>query len=297
MKVLVTGGTGFIGRSLAEELSQTHAVTVISRTKRENQNNIKYILWDSKELMQAINETDIIINLAGEPIANKRWTEEQKEILRKSRIETTRLIVSAINNSIKKPKKLISASAIGIYGNRGDEILTEKSSLGNDFLANLCKEWESEANNAKVNVTILRIGIVIGEGGGALEKMLLPFKLFLGGPLGSGNQWMSWIALEDIIGIIKFAIENENATGILNAVSPNPVTNKEFSKTLGQILHRPSFIPTPEFALKIILGEMAGVLVGGQKAVPEAIVEQGYRFEFANLEGILKKHLLQCTRI
>ncbi|MBI3590865.1 MAG: TIGR01777 family protein [Candidatus Melainabacteria bacterium] len=290
MKILLAGGTGFVGKALTEELIQSgHELFIISRTKRENVKSINYIEWDSKDLMNAVNNAEIVINLAGEPIAAKRWTSEQKDLLYKSRIETTKLLVNAINSSNKKPKKLINASAIGIYGNRDSEKLTEESSNGSDFLVKLCKDWESEAKNAKTNVVILRIGIVLGIGGGALQKMLPPFKMFIGGPLGSGSQWMSWISLHDVVGIIKYSIENNNVTGILNVASPNPVTNKEFSNILGKVLNRPSFAPVPAFALKLLLGEMSDVLLGGQKAMPERVIQLGYKFRHTELEDTLRK--------
>lgn len=290
MKILITGGTGFIGKKLTEDLIQSgHELFIISRLKRNNEKNITYLQWE--ELNTGINQSDIVINLVGESIANKRWTEAQKELLYRSRIESTRLIVNAINNSKNKPRKLINASAVGIYGDRRDEIIAENSSLGSDFLAHLCKAWEAEANNANTNVVILRIGIVLGKDGGALQKMLPPFKMFIGGPLGSGNQYMSWIHVDDVVGIIKFSIENNNVTGILNATSPNPVTNKEFSNVLGKVLERPSFMPAPDFVLRILLGEMADLLLCGQRVMPKRTVELGYRFRHVELEGGLKNIL------
>ena len=292
MKILITGGTGFIGKKLiAELISSGHELTIISRTERDNKKNITYIQWDKEILQYAINKSDIIINLAGESIAAKRWTKEQKDLLYKSRIITTQLIVNAINTSPNKPKKLISASAVGIYGNRGNEKLTEESQTGSGFLADLCKAWETEAKKAKTNVVILRTGIVLGAGGGALEKIIPPFKLFAGGPLGSGNQYMSWIAISDVIGLIKFAVENDSISGILNLTSPNPVTNKEFSSFLGKVLHRPSFIPAPEVALKLLLGEMSELLLDSQRVIPERTLQVGYKFKYFELEDTLIKIL------
>ncbi len=292
MKILLTGGTGFIGKALTEELvSFGHELTVISRSKEGSEKNIKFIQWDKESIQDAVNKSDIVINLTGESIAKKRWTKEQKDLLYKSRIITTQLIVNAINNSPNKPNKLISTSAVGIYGDRGEEKLTEISKVGDGFLADLCKEWEFEANKAKTNVVILRIGVVLGKNGGALEKILPPFKFFVGGPLGSGNQYMSWIAIDDVIGLIKLAIETDNINGVLNAVSPNPVTNKEFSNILGKVLHRPSFMPAPEFALKLLLGEMSELLLSSQRVVPETVLQLGYRFKYAKLESALTEIL------
>ena len=290
MKFLLTGGTGFIGKQLADKLNNSgHMLTIVTRNKKENTNKINYISWEEQEkLKEAINQADIVINLAGEPVAKKRWSKEQKDLLRQSRIVTTQLIVNAINSSPNKPKKLINASAVGIYGNRMEEKIVENSSTGDDFLASICKEWEGEALKAKTNVVILRIGIVIGSGGGALEKMLLPFKMFIGGPLGTGGQFMSWISLDDVVGLILFAAQNDKVVGVINAVSPNSVTNKEFSKILGQVLHKPSCALVPALALKILLGEMADLLLGGQKVYPKKAIEFGYKFKHPVLEDALK---------
>ncbi len=288
MKILITGGTGFIGSSLVEELSLSgYELIVLSRDKHENKNGISFIQWESESLKEAVSKADIVINLAGEPIANKRWTGEQKKLIYDSRVAATRLLVRAINSSANKPKKLISASAIGFYGNRYDEIVTESSSCGVGFLADTCKDWEEEANKAETNVLILRTGLVLGSGG-ALKKMLMPFKMFIGGPLGPGSQYMSWIHLHDMIQLIKFLVENKDVTGIINATSPNPVTNKEFSNVLGSILTRPSFMTAPAFALKLLLGEMASLLLEGQKVLPERALQYGYKFKYSELEGALR---------
>ena len=298
MKIFLTGGTGFIGKALREELIlDGHELIVLTRSnKRTSTEKLKYINWNWKEpsdLAGLISQVDIVINLAGESIAKKRWSKEQKEKLLKSRTLPTKAIVDAINDSSKKPKRLISVSAIGIYGNRFDEEVTEFSSLGNDFLAHICKEWESEAQKAQTTVTILRIGIVLGKNGGALEKIIPPFKFFVGGPLGSGKQYMSWIALDDVVGLIKFACTNEKTSGIINAVSPNPVTNKEFSNILGKVLHRPSFMPAPDFALKLLLGEMSDLLLTGQKVIPKQAIKLGYKFKYPSLRDALAKSLME----
>ena len=306
MKILIAGGTGFIGQPLCDELIKSgHELTILSRTKGENTKSKNYILWEEQDkLKEIINEIDIVINLSGEPIAKKRWTREQKDLLYKSRIVTTQILVNAINNAVRayghtpRPKKLINASAVGIYGSRGNEKITDKNAfdemslLGNDFLTNICKEWESEARKVETSrgtsLVILRLGIVLGAGGGALEKMLPPFQMFAGGPLGNGNQYMSWIHVDDVIGLIKFAIENENVTGILNATAPNPVTNKEFSNILGKVLNRPSFMPVPDFALKLLLGEMSELLLTGQNVIPERALESGYKFKYEKLRDALE---------
>ena len=293
MKILLTGGTGLIGRYLKRDLaSYGHELFILTRQERENTDTTYYIKWSWRnptDISYLIDKVDCVINLAGEGIADKRWTKTQKELLRKSRIETTRLIIKAINKSSNKPKKLISGSAVGIYGDRKDEAITEKSSIGSGFLADLCREWENEANKAETNVVIIRIGVILAKGGGALDKMALPFKFFIGGPIGSGKQYMPWVTLHDTIGIIKLAIENENITGVLNVTSPNSVTNKDFSKTLGKVLHRPSFMPVPALALKATLGEMADMLLTGQKVLPERALEFGYKFRYADLEEALRR--------
>ena len=291
MKILLTGGTGFIGRPLKSQLiSLGHEVFALTRLKRTSMENLRYIQWSWKspeDLTEFVNEVDIVINLAGEPVVGKRWTKEQKETLLQSRINPTKALVSAINNASKKPKKFISASAVGIYGNRFDEKLTEESSLGSDFLANLCKEWEAEALKANTNIVIIRIGIVIGKGGGALKRMLPLFKIGLGGPLGTGKQWMPWISLRDTVDLIRFAMDHDNVAGIINATSPNPVTNERFSKTLGKVLHRPVFLPAPDLALRLLLGEIADLILGGQRVIPERALQYGYNFRHEELGDAL----------
>lgn len=295
MKILLTGGTGFIGKPLKNELAGLgHELFVLTRANRENKERINYIQWGIKnppDLTELINQIDIVINLAGEPIADKRWTREQKEKIRLSRILPTRILASAINNATKKPKKFISTSAIGVYGNTGNEKITEKSRFGEDFLGTVCKEWETEALKAQTNIIILRIGLVLGKHGGILKKMLPPFKMFIGGPLGSGNQWMSWVLREDLISAIKFATTNDKVTGILNVTSPNPVTNSKFSETLGKVLKRPAFMPVPSFALKLLFGEMADIMLGGQRVLPERLKEYGFEFKYPDLETTLRKIL------
>jgi uncharacterized protein (TIGR01777 family) len=224
--------------------------------------------------------------LAGEPIANKRWSSEQKDRIRFSRVNTTRALVSAIAKANDKPKFLISGSAVGYYGPRGDEPLTENSPAGAGFLADVCREWENEARQAQshgVRVALLRTGIVLGKGEGALAKMVKPFKLFAGGYLGSGKQWMPWIHVEDEVGLIQFLMEKENAIGAFNATAPNPVTMEEFCNALASALNRPSWAPMPASVLTLLLGEMAEMLLTGQRAVPKAAQDLGYSFRYPNI--------------
>jgi uncharacterized protein (TIGR01777 family) len=303
MKLIIAGGTGFIGARLCNQLDrQGHSLTILTRSvSAADSPNKTTILcqpgspgtWE-RNLEEAMDGADGVINLAGEPIAGKRWSEAQKKKLRKSRIDTTRALATAIGKAKKKPALLLNASAVGYYGPRGDEVITEESGPGGDFLAGLCSDWENEAKRAEsygVRVIRLRTGIVLGKGGGALAKMVPPFKLFIGGPLGSGKQWMPWIHLEDEIGMIQFLMENSNAHGAVNACAPNPVTMKEFCRTLGSVLNRPCWAPVPAFALRLLLGEMAEMLLTGQRAVPAAAERLGYRFRHPELREALENIL------
>lgn len=297
MKLVIAGGTGFIGSFLCGRLLEKgHALTVLTRSRSPAapEANRQWLTWDGASdgpLLKAVDGADGIINLAGEPIAGKRWTAAQKERIRFSRVEATRALVSAISKAGAKPKFLINGSAVGYYGPRGDEIVTEETPPGPDYLSRVCVEWEAEAKKAEssgVRVVCLRTGIVLGKGGGALAKMVPPFRFFAGGPLGSGNQWMPWIQMEDEIGLILFAMENASASGALNGTAPNPVTMREFCKTLGRALHRPCWAPVPAFALKILLGEMADILLTGQQAIPGRAQKLGYQFRYPNLHEALQ---------
>jgi uncharacterized protein (TIGR01777 family) len=292
MNLVLTGASGFIGSTLAERLCQDgHALVLLSRKPPAEKNlpQRRWLTWQpgmSGEWAKSIDGADGIINLAGEPIAGKRWTSAQKERLRASRIDTTHTLVDAIRKARVKPKFLISSSAVGYYGPRGDDAVSEDSAPGNGFLAQLCVHWEAEANKVKdlgVRVALLRTGIVLGKGSGALAKMVAPFKFFVGGSLGSGKQWFPWIHLSDEVGLIKFLIENDKAFGAFNVTAPNPVTMGEFCKALGKVLHRPSWAPVPAPLLSLLLGDMAEMLLTGQRAVPQAALGLGYRFIFPNL--------------
>jgi uncharacterized protein len=299
MKILISGGTGFIGTRLAESLQRDgHSVVIPTRNphrEKKSTQSIKYLYWDSSDpqkLVLAMNECDAVVNLVGESIASKRWTPAQKKKILDSRVSATRSIVSAISKAENKPSVMVSASGIHIHDHTIDTIYNESSEPGNDFLANVCLTWESEAKKVEdenVRLAIVRFGIVLGETGGALQRMLLPFKLFAGGPLGSGKQWMPWVHIDDVIGIVRFAIENQHVTGPLNATSPNQLTNKEFSNLLGSVLQRPSFLPAPAFALRLVLGEMADtLLLSGQRVMPERTRELGYSFKYPDLEEALR---------
>ena len=238
-----------------------------------------------------LDGADGVIHLAGEPIAGKRWSDDQKQRLHESRINPTRMIVDGIAKAKQKPKFLINASAVGYYGPHGDETLTEQSPAGTDFLGRLCQGWEAEANRAKalgLRVALVRTGIVLGKGQGALAKMVPPFKFFAGGRLGSGKQWFPWIHIEDEVGLIIFLMNHEKADGPFNATAPNPVTMDEFCKALGKVLSRPSWAPVPASLLSLILGEMAEMLLTGQRALPQAAEKLGYEFKFRNVAEALQ---------
>lgn len=300
MRLVIAGGTGFIGSALSARLSELgHSLTLLTRraSPAATAFNKKMVLWNpgTRGVWEtAVAESDGVINLAGEPIA-KRWTTAHREKIASSRIESTRTLVAAIGKAKEKPKFLINASAIGYYGPHGNETLSEEAGAGSDFLSRVCVAWEREAGKAEdygVRVVRLRTGIVLGRGGGALAKMVPPFKLFLGGPLGDGNQPMSWIHLEDEIGLILFLLEHPEARGAINATAPNPATMSEFCKTLGDVLNRPSWAPVPAFALRLVLGEMADMLLTGQRVLPAAVQKLGYAFKYPTLrEALLSLHL------
>lgn len=296
MKLVIAGATGFIGSKLTDRLwNEFHSVALLSRRPPAEVNVTKkeWFAWQpgsTGDWEKAVDGADGIINLSGEPIADKRWNAARKEHLRSSRIDTTRSLVNAIAKAKAKPKFLINASAVGYYGAHGDEIVSEKTGPGEDFLARLCVDWEEEAKRAEaldVRVALVRTGIVLDKGEGALAKMVTPFKLFAGGPLGSGEQWMPWIHIEDEIGLICFLIENSAARGAFNATAPNPVTMAAFSTALGEVLNRPSWASVPPSVLTLMVGEMAEMLLHGQRAVPEAALKLGYVFKYPELTAAL----------
>ena len=301
MRLVIAGGTGFIGSVLCTRLvAEGHTLTVLTRGSPSTtiSPSKRWLTWEpgsagawEKALEESLLGADGVINLAGEPIAAKRWTGAQKEKIRLSRVNTTRSLVNAIAKAKDKPKFLLNGSAVGYYGPHGDDPLAEEAGPGKDFLARVCVDWEEEAKKAErygLRVIRLRTGIVLGKGGGALTKMIPPFKSFIGGPLGTGKQWMSWIQLEDEVGLILFLIQNDRAHGAINATASNPVTMKEFCKVLGRALHRPSWAPVPSFTLRILLGEMADMLLTGQRVLPAQAQKLGYTFRHPTLDGALK---------
>lgn len=296
MKILITGATGFLGRRVCEVLSQAgHTLIALSRDPQRAKQRAPALTeafrWDA--LGEAIKGCDAVIHLAGETVAG-RWTDAKKKAIRDSRVVSTRNLVNALAQLSARPNVLISASAIGYYGDRGEENLTEDSSPGSDFLAQVCRDWESEAARAEslgVRVARLRIGLVLGSGGGALHAMLPLFKLGLGGPLGSGRQFWSWVHRDDVVGAIAFALEREDLHGPINVTAPQPVRQREFAQVLGRLLRRPAVLPAPAFALKIVLGEFASELLSSKRVLPQRLQQVGYRFRFAELEPAVKEIL------
>ena len=282
MHYLITGGTGFIGKALCASLiADEHRVTVLTRhVSRATACLPKGA--SATDTLDELSEIDVVVNLAGENLTDGRWSDERKQAFLDSRIGTTRRINEWMAAQYQRPKTMISGSAIGWYGARGDEILTEDSSPGDDFAARLCQAWEAEAVKAEalgVRVCRVRTGIVLAADGGALAKMLPPFKFGLGGPMGDGKQWMSWITRHDLVRMIRWLAEMDSASGAYNGTAPNPVTNAEFAKTLAEALHRPSIIRTPAVFLKLMFGEMADMLLTGQRVLPSRAIDEGFRFE------------------
>lgn len=287
-KVVITGATGLIGEKLASKLNDLgYFISIFTRNIDKSKKLFPYAKghfdWiDGNMWQSAIHEADIIINLAGAPIAGKRWNEEYKKEIYNSRIDGTKKLVDSINTSPDKPRVLLSASAIGYYGDQGDAILDENSLPGNDFLANVCVDWEKEAQKAiNCRIVLPRIGIVLSEKGGALKEMLLPFKMYVGGPMGSGSQWWAWIHIDDLVNMFIWAVENENISGPINCVATKPVTNKYFSAVLGKVLNKPSFLPIPKFALKIVLGESADFVLSSLRVVPLVARDSGFQFLYS----------------
>ncbi len=287
MRVVVTGASGTIGGALAGALrDRGDDVAGITRAPRAHGGDIDWRSWD--DLPAAIAEADAVVHLAGAGVADKRWSAGRKRELRDSRIDTARRIVAAIQATAGKPAVLVAGSAVGIYGSRGDELLTEASAPGDDFLARLCVDWEAAAQGAGVRTVTLRTGVVLAREGGALAKLLPPFKLGAGGPIGRGRQYMPWIHRDDIVGLILHAIDSPSLDGPLNGVAPAPVTNAAFGKALGAALRRPALMPTPPIALRLLLGERAGVLTASQRVSADRARESGYAFRHAEIGGALR---------
>ena len=284
MNVLLTGGTGFIGGRLKTRLeSAGHDVMVVSRGPGG------HVTWEPDAIGTAVRASDAVIHLAGENVFTRRWSIHQKQTLRASRIDTTRLLAEAVADA--RPQAFITASAIGYYGTSAERHFVAGDGPGDDFLARLCVDWEAArqpAVDAGVRTATVRIGVVQGLGDGALQKMLLPFKLGLGGPVGHGRQWVSWIHMEDLLAMLAWLLENENTQGEYNGTAPTPVSNRELSTTLGRVLHRPAIVPLPGFVLRLVLGEVAELVLGGQHVTPDRAVTEGFSFRFSELEPALR---------
>jgi uncharacterized protein (TIGR01777 family) len=295
MKIFVTGATGLVGRSLCAELaSRGHAVTGLSRRPAAAAGlpaAVKAVEGDPARpgpWQDALAGADACVHLAGEPVAAGRWTPARKAAIEASRVDSTRLVAGVI--AAGGPGLLVCGSAVGFYGTRGDEVLDEASPAGEGFLADVCKRWEAAAApaGARARLVLLRTGIVLARDGGALPKLVLPFKLFAGGPMGDGRFWQPWIHLADEVGLIAFALEDGRVAGPLNASAPEPVTNRDFATALGAVLHRPSFMPAPAAAIRLAVGEMAAVVLASQRMVPKKALALGYRFRFPSLEPALR---------
>lgn len=294
-KTAISGATGLVGTELASALKKAgHSVRALSRKSGIPD----AIQWDQAKGVlnpQSLADVDTVVHLAGENIAGSRWTAAVKERIRSSRVEGTRNLVKSLAAVEKRPRTLVCASAIGLYGDRGDEILTESSTPGTGYLADVCKAWEHEAMAAAdlgMRVVCVRIGVVLSPKGGALAKMLLPFKLGVGGIVGSGKQYWSWIGLNDLVRIIQFCIETESVKGPVNAVSPNPLTNYDFTKGVGSVLHRPTVFPLPGFMATLVLGEMANdLLLASTRVIPQQLQQHGFQFEQPDLISCLKHEL------
>ena len=297
MNIVIAGGSGFLGTALTDALvAGGHDVTILTRQNPPPaaRPHVSSVFWtpngSSGGWATSVNGADAVINLAGESIAAKRWSDAQKQKLRDSRLRATRSLTTAIRGAARAPAVFISGSAVGYYGDRGEETLTETSPPGHDFLAELATQWEAAAIDVAsvTRVALIRTGIVLDREGGALPKMLPPFKMFVGGPLGPGTQYMPWIHKEDWVRLVSWTLTHEGARGPLNATSPAPVTNAEFSKALGHVLKRPSLLPAPAFALRIALGEMAdALLLSGQRALPVRATDLGFSFRYANIDEAL----------
>jgi uncharacterized protein (TIGR01777 family) len=294
MRVIVAGGTGFLGRALVTALrGNGHNVRVLTRRPRSASD----VAWSPEggnaEWTAEIAYAEAVINLAGEPIADGRWTTARRLAIRNSRNHATKALVAAIQAAPRPPRVFISSSAIGIYGDRGDQPLTEQAAPGSDFLASVCVDWENAARRAasdSTRVVLIRTGLVLaGDGGGALPRLAMPFWFFVGGRLGSGRQYVSWISVEDWTGLVQWALEHDEVSGPINATAPEPVTNAEFARVLGRVIRRPAVMPTPGFALHLALGEMADAMIlTGQRVLPAKAQAMGFHFRYATLEPALR---------
>jgi uncharacterized protein (TIGR01777 family) len=298
MRIIITGGTGLIGQALTNNLTADgHEVIVLSRTPEKVTNlpsRAKAERWDGRTATgwgRLADGSRAIVNLAGENLASGRWNAERKQRIRISRLDAGRAVVEAVEMVERKPKVVIQASAVGYYGPRGNEEITEEDTAGNDFLAQLCVDWESSTvpvESLGVRRAIIRTGAVLSSEDGALPQLMLPFKFFVGGPIGSGQQWFPWIHLADEVAAIRYLLDNEAAVGPFNLSAPTPLTNTEFSRMLGRVLRRPAIMPTPGFAVRLVFGEMSTVVLNGQRVVPQRLQQLGFTFRFSEAEAALR---------
>lgn len=297
MKILISGASGLLGTHLIPTLlAKGHQIYKLVRRAPRGIDEIEWSEETGFSDEEKLENFDAVIHLAGDNIASENWSDAKKRKIRDSRVNGTRVLVDALKRRINPPKHFISASAIGIYGNREDELINETSAAGKGFLPEICEEWENEAVKAEnfgARVVFLRTGVVLAKDGGALAQMLTPFKFAVGGVVGSGKQYMSWIALDDVIKIIHFALDNADLRGAINLTAPNPVTNKEFTHTLGKVLNRPTVLPIPEFGIKLLFGEMGeALLLEGARVYPQRLLDAKFEFEFPDLENALR-HILK----
>lgn len=298
MRVVITGGTGLIGRALASHLAgRGDSVVITSRSSerpRDLPSEVEVAGWngvESEPLVATLNGADAVVHLLGEGIASGRWTVDRKRRIEESRTQSTAAVVEALGRAEHRPGVLLQGSAVGYYGARGDEQLTETSAPGEGFLADVCGAWERAGAGAEalgVRRAVLRTGVVLAKDGGALPRMVLPFRLFAGGPVGSGQQWVPWIHLADQVGAIRFLLDTSSVQGAFNLVAPGSVTNRQLSSAIGRVLGRPSFMPAPAFMMKLILGEMSDLLLDSQRVQAGALTDAGYEFRFPDIEPALR---------
>jgi uncharacterized protein (TIGR01777 family) len=304
MRVIITGGTGMVGRQLGANLVKDgHEAIALSRDPqryhRQMPEGVRLVAWDAQSAQgwgELADGADAIVNLVGENLSARLWSPAQKRRIRESRLNGGKAIVEAIRQANRKPKVVIQASGVNYYGPGGDEIITEDHSAGSDFLSQVCVDWEgstAEVEKMGVRRAIIRSGVVLDKKEGALPRFLLQFRLFAGGPLGNGRQWLSWIHPNDEINAIRFLIDQQEANGPFNLASPNPKTNREFGKAIGRVLHRPALIPVPALAIKLVFGEMSIVVLEGQRAVPQKLSKIGFHFSHPEIQEALKDVIWQ----
>ena len=308
MHIIIAGGSGLIGRELTYAfVIDGNDVTILSRNPekvKDIPDGVKILQWDARNVQDWGNEiphTDVVINLVGENLSGKglfpsRWTKERKELLLRSRVDAGKVLAKAIKVSDKKPAIFIQASGIGTYGTNPEKIFTEESKVGDDFLANLCKEWEASSESVEVfgvRRVVVRFGVVLSTNGGALRPLLFPYKLYIGGPIGNGQQVHSWIDIIDVVNAIQFLIDHDYARGVFNLSSPNPVTNNEFGKAISMVMRRPHYLPIPGFVMHLAFGEVADMVLKGQRVLPKKLLDGGYIFKYPTLVNALNELLKQ----